>query len=182
MTPSTPRNAVLVLSVLVLVACSQFSVRAKQEPSADFARLHTFAWLPLDQVDPADQRVLDRYLDTRIRAAVARELGAKGYTPATGEPDFWLNYRLATDPGDAVKGGRRFYYGPGWGAWPGAETVLRENYDAGTLYIGALEAPSKRGIWIGAAQARILPHISLEDRAERVDDAVHAILESFPRR
>jgi hypothetical protein len=182
MTRSVAGTAALVLSALALVACSQFSVRAKQDPSADFSKLHTYAWLPLDEVDPADQRMLDRYLDTRIRKAVDTELGAKGYRPATGEPDFWLNYRLATDPGDAVKGGRRFYYGPGWGAWPGAETVLRENYDAGTLYIGALDGSPKKGIWIGAAQARILPHISLEDRAKRVDDAVHSILESFPRR
>jgi hypothetical protein len=182
MTRSVAGTAALVLSALALVACSQFSVRAKQDPSADFSKLQTYAWLPLDQVDPADQRMLDRYLDTRIRKAVDTELGAKGYRPATGEPDFWLNYRLATDPGDAVKGGRRFYYGPGWGAWPGAETVLRENYDAGTLYIGALDGSSRKGIWIGAAQARILPHISLEDRAKRVDDAVHSILESFPRR
>jgi len=181
MTRSAARNTAIALSALALVACSQFSVRAKQDPGADFSRLQTYAWLPLDQVDPADQRVLDRYIDGRIRAAVDHELGAKGYRPATGEPDFWLNYRLATDPGDALRGGRRFYYGIGWG-WPGAESVLRESYDAGTLYIGALEAPAKRGIWIGAAQARLLPHISLEERAKRVDDAVHAILESFPRR
>jgi hypothetical protein len=181
MTRSAARTAIA-LSVLVLAACSQFSVRAKQDPSADFTRLQTYAWLPLDQCDPADQRVLDRYIDTRIRKAVDRELVAKGYRPASGEPDFWLNYRLATDVGDAVKGGRRFYYGPGWGAWPGAETLLRESYDAGTLFIGALDGASKQGIWIGAAQARILPHISLEKRAKRADDAVHAILEDFPRR
>jgi hypothetical protein len=73
-------------------------------------------------------------------------------------------------------------YGPGWGDYPGAETLLRENFDAGTLYIAALDGASKRGIWLGAAQARLLPHISLEKRAKRVDDAVHAILADFPRR
>ena len=32
----------------------------------------------------------------------------------------------------------------------------------------------------GAAGARILPHISFEKRAKRVDDAVHQILARFP--
>jgi len=114
---------------------------------------------------------------------VDRELRGKGYRPApAGEPDFYLNYRLTTEPADAVKGGRRPYYGPGWGAWPGAETLLRESYDAGTLFLGALEPASKHAIWLGAARARLLPHISLEKRAKRVDDAMHAILADFPRR
>jgi len=178
-----PRPTPTLFLALVLVACSQFGVRSSRDPAADFARLRTYAWLPLDQADPADQRVLDRYIDARIRSAVGRELGGKGFQPASaGEPDFYLNYRLATEPADAVKGGRRPYYGPGWGAWPGGETLLRENFDAGTLYLGALDADSKRAIWLGAAQARLLPHISLEKRAKRVDDAVHAILADFPRR
>lgn len=183
MTPPRSRRALLALSILVLiVACSQFSVRSSVDPNADFGRLQTYAWLPLDEVEPADQRVLDRYIDTRIRKAVDRELGGKGFRPATATPDFYLNYRLATDPSDSVKGGRRPLYGPGWGDYPGAETLLRENFDAGTLYIAALDGGSKRGIWLGAAQARLLPHISLEKRAKRVDDAVHAILADFPKR
>jgi hypothetical protein len=176
------RRAPLLLPVIALVACSQFSVRSARDPGADFARLRTYAWMPLDQVEPADQRVLDRYIDTRIRAAVDRELGAKGFRPAAGEPDFYLNYRVSTSPDEAVKGGWRPHYGAGWGAYPGAETLLRENFDAGTLFIAALDGASRQGIWLGAAQARLLPHISLEKRAKRVDDAVHAILTDFPRR
>ena len=183
MTLLASRRALLPLVVLVVGACSQFGVRSSGDPNADFTRLHTYAWLPLDQADTADQRVLDRYIDARIRKAVDRELGGKGFQPASaGEPDFYLNYRVATEAADAVKGGRRPFYGPGWGAWPGAETLLRESYDSGTLFIAALEPASKRAIWLGAAQARLLPHISLEKRAKRVDDAVHAILADFPRR
>jgi hypothetical protein len=54
------------------------------DPNADFARLQTYAWLPLQEAAPADQRVLDRYIDSRIRKAVDRELGGKGFRPATG--------------------------------------------------------------------------------------------------
>lgn len=182
MTAVLDRTLGLILA-LFLVGCSQFTVRSSRDPSADFAGLRTYAWLPLDQADFADQRVFDRYIDTRIRKAVDRELGGKGFRPASeGAPDFYLNYRLSTEAADAVKGGRRPYYGPGWGAWPAGETLLRENYDAGTLYLAALDPGSKRAIWLGAAQARLLPHISFEKRAKRADDAVHAILADFPRR
>jgi hypothetical protein len=182
MTRAIARTALVLSLALALAGCSQFNIRSARDPGVDFTRLQTYAWMPLDQIDPADQRVLDRYIDTRIRAAVDRELGAKGYRPATGEPDFFLNYRVSTDAGSAVKGGWRPAHGAGWGNWPAAETLLRENYDAGTLYIAAIDDASKQGIWLGAAQARLLPHVSLERRAERVDDAVRAILAEFPKR
>jgi hypothetical protein len=40
----------------------------------------------------------------------------------------------------------------------------------------------RRMIWIGAAEARLLPHISLKKRLSRVDAAVHRILADFPPR
>jgi hypothetical protein len=58
--------------------------------------------------------------------------------------------------------------------------VQRENYDAGTLYIGALDGGVEARHLDRRAQARILPHISLEDRAKRVDDAVHANPRELP--
>ena len=44
----------------LLVACNQFRVRSAFDPGADFTRLRTYAWLPLDQGEPEDQRFLDR--------------------------------------------------------------------------------------------------------------------------
>jgi hypothetical protein len=35
-------------------------------------------------------------------------------------------------------------------------------------------------VWIGAAQARLVPTMSLDRKAKRVDAAVHAILAKFP--
>jgi hypothetical protein len=177
------RRAVAALGFLALAlgGCSQFAIRSEHDRSADFARLRTYAWLPLDEVAPADQRVLDRYIDARIRSAVASELGAKGYRPAGSEqPDFFLNYRLATAPAEQVKGSPRSYFGAGWGGWPGIEAVYTETYDEGTLYLAVIDGRTKRMIWIGAAGARLLPHISLERRVKRVDAAVHRILERFP--
>jgi hypothetical protein len=172
------------LIVLALGACSQFRVWSRHDPGADFAGLRTYAWLPLDQAEPADQQVLDRYIDARIRGAVDRELGAKGYRAAGSEaPDFLLNYRLASAPGEETRATRGSYFtGVLWGGWPGVEGFYTETYDAGTLYLAVIDGQPRHMIWVGAASARLLPHISLEKAAKRVDDAVHEILAPFPPR
>ena len=171
--------ALFLLSVLAVTACSRFDVRSNYDHAADFARLKTWAWLPPSEADPADQRVLDRYIDARIRSDVATALSDKGFRQAgSAAPDFLMNYRLATQPAEAVKGDRRL--GIGWYGWAGLEDTYMASYDEGTLYLAVLDAQSKRIIWLGAASARIMPHISLERAAKRVDDAVSRILASFP--
>jgi len=162
--------------------CSQFAVRADQDRSEDFSRLHTYAWLPLSEAAPADQRVLDRYIDTRIRSAVDTALRAKGYRPAaSAPPDFFLNYRVVTDTEEQEGAASRSYLlGARWEGWSGVEGVYRDTYHAGTLYLAAIDAHTRKMIWLGAASARLLPTVPLEKRAQRVDAAVHQILERFP--
>jgi hypothetical protein len=175
------RACFLALLALVAPGCSQFDVRARQDPNADFGRLRTYAWLPPGEAEPADQRVNDRAIDRRIRAATEGELRVKGYRPADSEPaDILLNYRLSTSPGDALHGGPAYARGL-WEGWPGAGAVY-DTYDIGTLYLAALDGATKQMIWIGAARARLLPHISYEKRAKRVDAAVRRILAPFPKR
>lgn len=182
-----PRAAwrIALLVAVAFAGCAQFAVRARHDPSADFARLHTFAWLPKGEAAPADQYVLDRAIDARLREAVDRELRAKGFVPAGDvAPDFLLNYRLTTAPASEARGEPwRFGWGTGWWTgWPGAEGIYTESYDEGTLFLAVIQPRTKRMIWIGSAQARMLPHISLEKARKRVDAAVHKILENFPPR
>ena len=180
MPPRNVARVVLSLLLLGLTACSQFAVRTRHDPNVDFARFHTYAWLPLNQAEPADQRVLDRAIDTRIRARVADELREKGLTPAgDNPPDVFLNYRLASNPDSDMRG--RSFNGTWWAGWPGEEGWYTDTYDVGTLYLAVADPRTKRMVWIGAAEARLLPHVSLEKRLKRVDAAVHRILVDFPR-
>jgi hypothetical protein len=178
---AAPAIPVLALLALALSGCSKFDVRSKQDPSADFGRLRTYAWLPPSEAEPADQRVNDRAIDARIRAATEGQLQAKGYRPADSGADFLLNYRLGTSPGDALRTDRLGYAGGLWGPWPWVGDVY-DSYDLGTLYVAVLDRETKRMMWVGAAHARLLPHISYEKRAKRVDAAVKKILASFPSR
>ena len=170
------RRSTVLLVALTLVGCSQFDVRSDYDRQANFGRLRTFSWLPYEEAEPADQRVPDRYIDRRIRTAVETELRAKGYQPTDGTaPDFLLNYRFSREPGSAVQGNPHFR-----GHWSGAQMLYEESYDDGALYLWVIDPPSRHVLWIGAASARLLPHISLERRAKRVDAVVHKLLARFP--
>jgi hypothetical protein len=177
--------AVLMLAGLVVAGCSRFSVRSVHDRSANFRDLRTYAWLPAEQAAPADQRVQDRYLDRRLRTAVNTELRAKGYRPVDPgqQPDFLLNYRFSTTPASSVVVDPDLRYGGA--AWLACPTPRRSTARATTR--GPCTSPSstpqtKRRIWVGAAQARLVPTMSLERKAKRVDAAAHAILADFPPR
>src|SRR5215831_17605264 len=115
--------ALIVLSGLVVAGCSRFSVRSTHDPAANFRDLRTYAWLPAEQAAPADQRVQDRYLDRRLRAAVDTELRSKGFTPVEPgqRPDCLLNYRLAPTPDSSMHDDPDLRFGgTSWLAWPDA--------------------------------------------------------------
>src|SRR5215468_848234 len=175
----------LMLAGLVVAGCSRFSVRSTHDPAADFRDLRTYAWLPPEEAAPADQRVQDRYLDRRLRAAVDAELRGKGFASAAPgqQPDFLLNYRLATTPGSSMHADPDLRFGgTAWMAWPDASAVYSDSYDVGRLYIAVIDPRSKRMIWVGVAQARLVPTMSLDRKAKRVDAATRSILASFPPR
>jgi hypothetical protein len=115
-------------------------------------------------------------------ASVEREPLAKGFRRADGAaPDFLLNYRYTTTPVSAVQGDPT--YG-GWGDWwlvtPGWEAHYSDDFDDGALHLAVLDPAHQRAFWIGVAEARIIPTMSFERTLARIDDAVAAMLRSFP--
>lgn len=168
---------------LAIAGCTQFLVRSHRDPAAAFGSFRTYAWLPKDQAEPADQNVPHRGFDRRIRADVERALQEKGYAPAgKGAADFLLNYRVSSTPTTAMRGTSVGGWGGWWVGWPGWEGMYTENFDQGAIFVAALDPDTRRMAWLGVAQARLLPHISYDRSLERIDDAVAQILEDFPAR
>jgi hypothetical protein len=175
----------LALSALTL-ACSGIRVDHDYDPSANFASLQTWAWLP-HAGRSGDPRLDNALLDSRIRAAVESELAAKGYARASsGKPDFQVTYHLSVEGKLAVDTVYRDYppgsYGRvGYrrGGWGYTETRVRE-YDEGTLLIDVLQAESGALLWRGSGVATVREESTPEKRTKRINTAVEKILERFP--
>ena len=173
------RCVVLGLLVAAAVGCTRFDVHVNRDPSVDLTRLRSWAWLPADLQEPADQRLLDRYLDRKLRATADRVLREKGVVPANGgTPDFFLNYRLTSN--DRSSSAPPYRYGLG-GWWSEAEARSRDSYAVGTLLLDVVLPQTRSLVWRGTASARLVPHASLEKSANRVELVVERILENFPR-
>ena len=185
MIKSRDASVLLLLTGLVLTGCSRFAVRSASDPAADFRGLRTYAWLPPEEAAPADQRVQDRYLDRRLRTAAGAELRAKGIGPAAPgqQPDMLLNYRLSTSAATSLHADPDIRFGgSSWLAWPDASALTSQSWDQGALYIAVVNPRSRHMIWVGVAEARLVPTMSLDRKAKRVDDAVRSILAGFPPR
>jgi hypothetical protein len=178
----TLRAAAVVALVLAAGACSRFAVQADADPNADFARFTTFAWLPLEDAPPMDQRLQDRAIERRVQSGVEAGMRAKGYQQAaSGVPDLWVTYRLITDSRSS-RGVPAGFGGYQLGWWAGGRIQRTDSYERGTLIVDVIDAKDKKLVWRGSASARLLPHISFEKRAKRATQAVEQIMADFPAR
>jgi len=178
------RAVVIFLPCLLLTGCSAAMVRSHYDPQANFAALHTYAWLPSDQAAPGDQETPDENFDRRIRSDVERDLQAKGYAPAgAAAPDFLLNYRYSTTAVSALQGDPAYVdWGSWWSVGPGWELESRDDFEEGSLFLSVLDPNQQRMYWLGIAQARIVPTMSYNRTIERIDGAVAEMLKRFPPR
>jgi hypothetical protein len=178
----TRRRGAIALVAIVVAACAQFTVRADRDQSADFTRYRSFGWIPIADAPPADQDTGSRGLNKRVYSAVERELQRDGYRPAaSADADLLLTYRILKEDGfdDA-----HIPYAAQWhrGAYLRAVHESEHSYDRGTLIIDAVDRAENALVWRGSASARLLPHLSYDDRAKRAEAAVAKILETFPVR
>jgi hypothetical protein len=147
--------------------------------------VRTFAWLPASEAAPADQVTQDRAVDRRVVADVEKEMAARGYTEVSdpGAADVLINWRITSRPAADMRRDPSFApWGTGWWTgWTGGSAVYSDDYDTGTLFIAIMDARRRQVVWIGAAEARLLPHVSIERRLGRVDDAVKAVMKELPK-
>jgi hypothetical protein len=72
-------------------------------------------------------------------------------------------------------------YGYGLGRWPAAAADVRlSQYEEGTLMLDVIDSSSNELVWRGAAQARIDPNRSPQERTRLINSAVRKMLDRFP--
>ena len=162
----------LVVVVLCFHGCTGPDVKTDFDPSADFSKFHTFAFLGLTDINRGGD-ILDNSLTRkRIESIVARELTKKGLQQVeVGQhPDLLVHYWLGVREKQEVVDTGGAYGAYGWrgggAAYGGVRTY---NYKEGTLIVDLVEPKKKELMWrattVGNMQDTSQENIALADKA-----------------
>ena len=168
--------------LLVLPGCSTFRVTTDYDPEANFQELKSYAWLAKIRKPSDDPRLHNSLVDGRVRAAVDRELAAKGYSKAgTSSADFLVTYYLGLEKKINIHT-IHSSYGYGYRGWYGGYggATLVDQYEEGSLLLDILDSEGGDLLWRGTARARVRSSNSPEERQRRINNAVAEILSRFP--
>jgi hypothetical protein len=168
------RLLLLASSVIGITACSGLSVSVNTtfEPGANFSRFKTFAWMPKDGGENAQQSIIAAAVGQLIMDDVEKELVTRGYEKQTGgTPDFYLAYRAYVQEKEVPTVTPYMC-----GARVCGQDVSYENIKQGTLILDVIQADSKQVVWRGTAVGMTDP----SKREELIALAVQQLLKSFP--
>jgi hypothetical protein len=177
----------LTLTVLLAAGCAGINVNQDYDPVTDFSTLRTYRWDTATQAPTGDPRIDNPLHDARIRRAIDRHLGEKGYervadaSPTTFAVryQFLLRQRIESDGSRGRVGFGIGSYGRHGGIAIGTGDTIRQ-YDEASLVIDFWNTGSNALIWRGTGVYR---HRDYDDpiKASRdVDQLVAKILEQFP--
>lgn len=176
-----PYFLIVLLAGVAALACSTLRVSTDYDPAVDFAKFHTYAWLPEEPTPTGSPRLDSPLLHERIRKAVDRALEAKGFQ-RTETPDFLVRFDLTSQRKlDVSTYNSSFYRGYGyWVSIP--QTEVRE-YEEGSLVIDVIDREEKKVVWRGIGQRRLRGEGTPQDPEElqkRADEVAASVLKSFP--
>ena len=177
----TIARSVLALT-LACRACSGIRVTTDYDPSADFTRLRSYAWLDEQSGVQGDRADVTSLLDRRVRRSVDTELQKKGLSSvARAGADALVTYHLGVETKlDVNTIDTGYGYGRGWYRGGVSTHTTVTEYQEGTLLIDLVDPKAKQLIWRGSGQARVRRSSTPEEREQRIDEAVAEILKSFP--
>jgi hypothetical protein len=173
--------AVILGGLLPALATAQ-SVTYDFRPTQDFSRLRTYTFKEVQKTD-------NPFVDERIAAAVAAQLGARGLTRDDAHPDLYVVVRQSfdTQPKYYIYGSP-WGYGYGWGYpgfygydWnPWYTTVEVKDITVGTLTIDLHDVASDQLVWRGVSAKRVHTMSKPSHVAKRINRRVSKMFEKYP--
>jgi hypothetical protein len=173
------RWSLIFLLLVSLAGCAGQPVSVDYEPRAAFGLMKTFGWANGDSAELAAQNGL---VNRRIRDAITQQLKWHGYSEATVEPDFLVDYRLR----DEQRLRYRTYYDDPfyWGHYrhfhgPIFPHTVAEPYPVRILTLDILD-PQRRLVWRGSYTAAPWRGDTPAERETAIQAQTQAILQHFP--
>ena len=177
------KTALLPLALATLAGCAGFTVVHDYDTHANYASYKTYDWYAAGRrAQGKAEGVENPIMDRRVRAAVERELAAKGFQmKKEGDPDFLVTYYPAYRNGTSYTtttlggwGGRR------WGYGVGTQFTEARPFREGTIVLEIVDAKSNQLVWRSAAEGALTGLADPEDAEAQVTDAVRKMLARFP--
>ena len=182
------RKTLLLACMGLMSACSSGpATRSDYDRSANFANYQTYGFVsPLGTDRDGNVTILSG----QFKAAIGREMEARGYRLATTNPDLLVNVntssRQQTDvqstPSASVGVGYYGYRGGLYSAWPMyGNDVTTVHYRVGTANIDVVDAARKQLVWEGVAEGRVTDKI-LKNPGPVIDSVVAEMFDKYPAR
>jgi hypothetical protein len=158
-----------------------------QKVSYDFNKTANFAAYKTYALKDGT-KVGQQLIDDRIVAAIESELGAKGLTKATANPDVFVVYHVAFDKEKDISTYSSGYaggygaYGWGWGGGWGGGTTTTQVRDIliGTMVIDMADAKQGQLAWRGMGVKEVNTQAKPEKRDKSISEAVKKIFKNYP--
>ena len=185
--PRLFRGLVLALCALALAACATAPRYSSDfDPQADFSQYRTWGFYSPLAVEGKGYQTPASGL---MKAAVRREMEARGYVYSEQSPDLLVNINAymseRTDVSSVPEVRFSYYYSyranayfsvPYW-----TERTDVRNYTEGTLNIDLVDSDGKRLVWEGVAVGSV-SRLKPQDRDARINATVAGIFAQFPHR
>jgi hypothetical protein len=176
----------IMLCFIIFLGCSSVQVSQDYEPSVNFSNLKNYRWQSIEQEKTGDIRIDNPLLDKRIREAVDRSLGEKGYESDNETSyDFYVAYKMTIQKRietDNLSTGIGFGFGTyGRHGGIGVSTGGRVNeYDEALIVIDIINAKDNDLLWRGKSTSRMSQHSTPEKTTKSVNKIIEKIMAQFP--
>ena len=169
---------------LLASACAAIQADSDYYRAADFAKLHTYAWMAESPLIRSQSKLLEISPSTvqRIRDAIERELASKSFerVAARDDADFVISFTVGARDTINIDDYPPYYRGDwNWNTtyyWPRVDAAM---YTEGTLAIDVFDNSTREPIWHGWAR-KTIAGADIDDPEPTIKAAVAAILEDFP--
>ena len=173
---------------LGLAGCGGDKYLSDYDPSVDFEPLRTYQWVEKVPPDAKDPKIYNAIIEGRVKTAVNRALGAKGYQEVDSNPDFQIAWHASIEQKQSLQtvgnnyGWGYGWYGPGWGGMGmTTSTTYVNEWEEGTFVVGLFKPDSGDMIWWGSIQGELDEGTKPADKAQAdADKAAVKLFEKFP--
>ena len=172
-------RCIVVLILGLTVGCAPLVVDYDYDTTYDFTKLKTYDWSP----SPPGNAMED-LAEKRFKQAVNTQLGTKGYSQATGSPDFLIamqGVKKTVNAGSVGVGASVGVPVGGRGSMSvGVGKSKQQVKQEGTLTLNFIDARTQALIWQGSASAELKEKNSPEEQQAMINQVIAEMLKNFP--